>query len=167
LTFTVAVDEERAIIPDQTAHQAVAEGAVHRRRYVTSLVRSRLHQRSFRERVLDAYQRQCSFCRLRHRELLDAAHIIADGEEAGQPVVNNGLSLCKMHHAVFDRQFAGVTPDFEIVVRQDLLQEEDGPMLRYGIQGLHGQRLLLPVKKKDWPDRERLQHRFAAFRGAG
>ena len=41
-----------------------------RGRYVTSLVRRRLHQRSFRERVLRAYRDQCALCRLRHQELL-------------------------------------------------------------------------------------------------
>jgi hypothetical protein len=30
--------------------------------------------------------------RLRHQELLDAAHITADTEETGEPLVSNGLS---------------------------------------------------------------------------
>lgn len=51
-----------------------------RRKYITSSVRNRLHQRGFRERVLSAYKEQCALCRLRHRELLDAAHIIPDNE---------------------------------------------------------------------------------------
>ncbi|TFH46735.1 MAG: hypothetical protein E4G94_01800 [ANME-2 cluster archaeon] len=63
-----------------------------------------LHQRGFRERVLLAYHTQCSFCRIKHAELLDAAHIIPDSEPKSLPVVPNGISLCKLHHAGFPVQ---------------------------------------------------------------
>jgi putative restriction endonuclease len=116
--------------------------------------------------VLEAYRSQCAFCRLRHAELLDAAHIIPDNDLGGEPVVNNGLSLCKIHHAAYDRHFIGVTPDYQIVVRDDLLQEIDGPMLRHGIQGIHSQRLLLPKKEAERPDRDRLALRYEQFRKA-
>lgn len=45
-----------------------------RRRYVTLMTRRRLHQQTFRQRVLQAYREHCAICRLRHEELLDAAH---------------------------------------------------------------------------------------------
>lgn len=88
-----------------------------------------------------AYRNQCAFCQLKHSELLDAAHIIADGDEWGVPVVNNGLSL---HHAAFDGHLVGFSPEYDIVVREDVLEKIDGPMLKHGIQELHGQRLILP-----------------------
>ncbi len=37
-------------------------------------------------------------------------------------------------------------------------------MLRHGIQGLHGAKLVLPRKREDWPDRDRLAQRFTEFR---
>ena len=46
-------------------------------------VRQRLHQASFRERVLSAYSDHCALCQLKHRELLDAAHIVPDSEGMG------------------------------------------------------------------------------------
>ncbi len=49
-------------------------------------------------------------CRLKHVDLLDAAHILSDSD-GGQPVVTNGLSLCKIHHAAYDRGIVGVRPD--------------------------------------------------------
>ena len=98
--------------------------------------RQRLHQRSFRERVLRAYREQCALCRLRHQELLDAAHIVPDTEPGGDPIVPNGLSLCKLHHAAFDRHFVGVRGHYVVEVRPDLLEEHDGPMLVHGLQGL-------------------------------
>ena len=78
------------------------DDAGYRRRYATSQVRHRLHQQGFRERVLAAYREQCAMCRLRHPELLEAAHIIPDTEPGGDPIVPNGLSLCRLHHGAFD-----------------------------------------------------------------
>jgi putative restriction endonuclease len=172
LTFTVAVDDERMLLPLGIGAGEggwIAEGeADARRRYVTSLVRRRLHQRSFRERVLRAYREQCAFCRLRHSELLDAAHIVADREERGEPLVRNGVSLCKLHHAAFDALFLTIRPDdYRIVVREDILTEEDGPMLVHGLQGLHGQRIEHPRSPDLRPDPELLAARFERFRAAG
>ena len=96
-----------------------------RRAYATAAVRVRLHQRAFRERVLRAYRQQCAFCRFRHPELLDAAHILPDSDPGGEPVVRNGLALCTLHHGKFDRLFLGVRPDDTIEVRPDILREED------------------------------------------
>jgi hypothetical protein len=46
---------------------------------------------SFREAVITAYDGRCALSGLPEPLLLDAAHIIADGEELGQPVVPNGF----------------------------------------------------------------------------
>ncbi len=61
---------------------------------VDALTQRRLHRQGFRERVLRAYQEQCAICRLRHDELLDAAHILPDGHPKGEPIVPNALALC-------------------------------------------------------------------------
>jgi hypothetical protein len=39
-------------------------------------------------------------------------------------------------------------------------------MLKYGLQEMHGQDLLLPGRRNDWPDRERLDLRFNQFKEA-
>ena len=134
-----------------------------RREYVTSLARRRMHQGAFRERVLRAYRHQCAFCRLRHTELLDAAHIIPDTEPVGEPVVRNGISLCRLHHAAFDRFFLAVRPDHIIEVRPDVLEESDGPTLQHAIQGLHGQTMILPRRTSDQPAIEFLSQRYNRY----
>lgn len=134
-----------------------------RREYITSQARVRLHQRMFRQRVLRAYRHRCAFCRLRHTELLNAAHIVPDSEPEGEPVIPNGLSLCRLHHAAFDNFFLGVRPDLIIEVRGDILEESDGPTLQHAIQGLHGQPILLPTRKSDHPSVEFLKNRYAQF----
>jgi putative restriction endonuclease len=167
LVFDVQVDDAALLAPPNAPIDAVAEDrAAIRREYVTSVVRRRLHQQAFRARVIEAYRTHCAFCRLRHQELLDAAHITADAEEAGEPVVSNGLSLCKLHHAAFDRHFLAVRPDYTIEVRQSILDEEDGPMLLHGLKGMHGREIFVPREVTLQPDRHRLEERYAAFREA-
>jgi putative restriction endonuclease len=81
--------------------------------------------------------------------------------------VPNGLSLCKIHHAAFDKNIIGVSPDYKIIVREDILEEIDGPMLKYGLQEMHGQEIFLPKRVEHIPDKERLQLRFDKFLKAG
>ena len=133
------------------------------RKYVMAFTKRRLHQTSLREMVIAAYNEHCALCALRHRELLDAAHIVPDTEELGDPIIPNGLSLCKIHHAAYDQNILGITPEFQIKMRKDILVEIDGPMLQYGLQALHDRRIFLPSKKGNWPDPERLELRYAKF----
>lgn len=136
------------------------------RQYRVRPTRTRLHQHSFRMRVLRAYEERCAMCSLGHATLLDGAHIVPDGEPTGLPVVPNGLALCKIHHAAYDQYFVGVRPDLRIEVNEDLLEERDGPMLRHGLQDLHGLSLRqLPRRRADKPDVGRLEWRYTKFRG--
>lgn len=134
-----------------------------RRGYITQTVRQRIHQRSFRDRVLKAYRERCSVCRLQHPRLLDAAHITPDSDETGEPIVSNGLSLCKIHHAAFDGEYFGIRPDYRIVVRPDIMEETDGPMLKHGLQEINESKLIVPKPSRNRPDPERLQVRFESF----
>jgi putative restriction endonuclease len=66
-----------------------------------------VRDRKFRQRVLSAYDEQCALCRwdLRVHEVslgLEAAHIRWHSHE-GPDVEANGLSLCLIHHRLFDR----------------------------------------------------------------
>jgi putative restriction endonuclease len=171
LTFTVAVDDMAFIrmAPDQSPTQILISDpeAQSRRSYVTALTKRRLHQQGFRERVLEAYRQQCACCRLRHESLLDAAHIIPDSEPEGVPTVANGIALCKLHHAAFDSLIIGITPEYVIRVREDVLHEADGPMLKHGLQGLDGRMIVLPRKQGLYPNRDLLDMRFQQFRKAG
>jgi hypothetical protein len=103
-------------------------------------------------------------CRLRRDELLEAAHILPDAEPLGIPAVTNGLALCTLHHAAFDRHVIGITPDYVVEVRRDVLEQEDGPMLIHRLQGFHGKPLRLPRREAWQPDRHLLEERYSRFR---
>jgi putative restriction endonuclease len=158
LTFHVAVDDRRFA----GEHMLAAPEEV-QRAYVTRLTLHRLHQESFRRRVLQAYREHCAVCQLRHAELLDAAHILPDGHPLGEPIVANGLALCKLHHAAFDRHILGVRPDRVVVIRRDILDEIDGPMLQHGLKEMAGRTILVPRSPRLVPKREFLEERYSLF----
>jgi putative restriction endonuclease len=158
--FTVAVDAGQRIVDLDAL-------AAPQREYVRRLTTLRLHQPIFRARVLRAYGESCAMCRLRHADLLDAAHILPDTHPRGTPVVPNGLALCKIHHAAYDRNILGVRPDLQVDVQPRVLAEIDGPMLRHGLQEMAGVRLLVPRRVDSQPDPDRLGERYREFLAVG
>ena len=97
-----------------------------------------------------------------------AAHILPDGHPRGEPWVSNGLALCKLHHAAFDQNILGINPSLVVEIREDILREVDGPMLKHGLQELDGQHLLYVPKSKGLrPNEEFLSERYAEFKRAG
>ena len=136
------------------------------RRYALRAVKQRLHQASFREAVITAYNGRCALSGLPEQRLLDAAHIISDKDERlGQPIVSNGLPLSKIHHAAFDAHLIGIDQDYRLHVSARLLDQRDGPMLD-ALKQLNGGTIHLPARAKDSPDRDRLALRFERFKAA-
>ena len=134
------------------------------RRYALRTVKQRLHQATFRQAVITAYNGRCALSGLPEPLLLDAAHIVADkDEQLGQPLVPNGIPLSKIHHAAFDAHLIGIDPDFRMHVSDRLLGQNDGPMLE-ALKQLNGRNIRLPGRVKDQPDRERLAVRFERFK---
>ena len=96
----------------------------------------------------------------------EAAHITPDSEPDGEPVVSNGIALCKLHHAAFDRNILGIRPDYIAEIRMDVLEEVDGPMLRHGLQEMHGVRVYVPRSEENRPNVDALAKRYERFRAA-
>jgi putative restriction endonuclease len=159
--FVLALTEsQRAVEPNSPVEESF-------RRYLVAETKRRLHQPVFASQVMLAYSTRCAVCRIGHRELLDAAHIIADSDPRGLPIVRNGLALCKIHHAAYDRNILGIRPDYVIEIHHRLLDEIDGPMLRHGLQDHHAKPLMqLPQRRSELPDPTRLEERYAEFRAA-
>ncbi len=155
--FLLGLDESLRSLTDPS-NPTVTE-----RRYISRLTRQRLHQPEFRAKVLLAYKTSCAVCQLKHGQLLDAAHIIGDREDGGDPIVTNGLTLCKIHHASYDSNMLGISPDYTVHINADLLQEVDGPMLKHGIQEMDRRPLSIPSRRADRPDRDRLALRYDTF----
>lgn len=107
---------------------------------------SRKRDPGFREKVLRAYEYRCCVCgfdlRVGHRPVgLEAAHI--QWHTFGGPdLVINGLSLCSLHHKLFDLGAFAVLPgEFRIVFSQHAISNERGLT---GALAHHGETLLPP-----------------------
>ncbi len=96
------------------------------------------------------------------RVLIDEKSLVESYDE-----VNPGEALYVFDEAADYRREYVTSPDYQIVVREDVLQELDGPMLKHGIQQMHNRKIILPGDKTNWPDRERLEIRFNKFKEVG
>lgn len=121
----------------------------------------------FREKVLLAYQYRCGVCghdlRLGHQTIgLEAAHI-KWFQAKGPDIVPNGISLCSLHHKVFDLGAFTILPgSLQMVFSQHLHGSNDaaGKMLAY-----HGANLILPQSREYLPQPEFLEwHRKEVFK---
>lgn len=158
--FLIAFDESFRSVADPFHLEPIE------REYAERAIKQRLHQPVFRGRIMLAYEQQCTVCTLRHGKLLDAAHIIGDDKSHGLPLVENGLSLCKIHHAAYDANLLGISPDFTVQINKELMDEADGPMLLHGLQEMHQRMIALPKRPVDRPSKDRLAERFDEFLAA-
>ncbi len=88
--------------------------------YTNEWARRRRRDPNFRTAVLTVYGYRCAVCRFSVRLhngplALEAAHI--RWHQAGGPdEVRNGLSLCAMHHKLFDGGAFTIVPEFNVIV---------------------------------------------------
>ncbi len=155
--FTIDLESTVSLSPSEDA-----EGKLNRE-YKERMVKARLHQPRFRAQVLRAYKETCAICRLRHIELLDAAHILPDSHPDGIAAVKNGIALCKIHHSAYDKNLMGISPDYFVRIPKRLLLESDGPMLKHGLQAMNNVQLVVPNNSKLHPSKENLAKRFELF----
>jgi putative restriction endonuclease len=160
--FVTGTEHHGVIVSDEPATGAYAD-LIDLRRYARRETRVRLHQREFRSRVLFAYSDRCCICSLRHRGLLDAAHIVDDAHEQGVALVSNGLAMCRIHHGAYDQLLLGIDPNLKVEINREVLDEIDGPMLRHGLQDMHGRSIEVPHRRADRPDREKLAWKYERF----
>ncbi|MGQ1838574.1 HNH endonuclease [Kocuria turfanensis] len=165
--FVVLIDDAQRVFEDAPILYDGPSLDQIQKRYAQRMAKQRLHQPVFRSMVMRAYDEHCAVCALHHVELLDAAHIVPDSHDAGVASVANGLSLCKIHHTAYDKMLMGIRPDYVVEIREDLLNEVDGPMLRHGLQERHGERLLvIPNRRNERPSRNLLEKSYEKFRDA-
>lgn len=111
-----------------------------------ALVKLRVNQSFFRQRVLSAYEFRCCVTGLTNRLLLVASHIVPWAEDAAQRLnPRNGLCLNALHDRAFDRGLMWVESNFVIRVSPKLRQKTDDSMQTVDwLMSFDGKSLLLP-----------------------
>jgi putative restriction endonuclease len=129
------------------------------RAYGETTVRTRLHQAYFRRDVLTVYKNRCCVCELRVRPLLQGAHIVPDSAAEGIASVKNGLSLCSLHHAAYDRNILRIRPDYVIKVEKEWIAHVD-QFARIALDEFDGKPIVLPSEAAHRPNPILLESRF-------
>lgn len=123
-----------------------------RQKVVAKIVR-KYRASDFTRRVLGAYNRTCAMCGVQ-LALIDAAHIIPVAADTSTDETKNGIALCKLHHAAFDRNLVSFDEAYRIHVSEvevDRLNQKD---LSSGLRQFR--EALLPVirmphDRRDYP----------------
>jgi putative restriction endonuclease len=135
----------------------------------TDLVNSRRKKRDprFRKQVLTAYEYRCAICgfdlRLGNVTVgLEAAHIKWH-QAAGPDTTDNGLTLCSLHHKIFDLGVFTLSEDRVVVVSDQANGSEGLESLLLRFQG----QPIRTAQKQEWmPDvRFTEWHRREVFKG--
>ena len=97
---------------------------------MVSMVKTRIGQGYFRDQLLKRSSR-CEICGLSHPNLLVASHIKSwkDANHNERLDMNNGLLLCAMHDALFDKHLISFSDDGKILI-SSLLSDADLEVLK-------------------------------------
>ena len=122
-------------------------------------VRRRSRDPSFSKNVLDAYRERCAVCSFSVRlhgapVALDAAHIKwhrAGGRNRDK--VSNGLSLCAVHHRLFDAGAFTLSPMYTVITSPGAVGSGKDQFL----DQFERRPILLPESTQDYPDHQSLK----------
>jgi putative restriction endonuclease len=127
--------------------------AADQRRFAETRLMVREGQGSFRSRLIDAYQGRCAITGEHTVPVLDAAHIQPYlGPQSNH--VQNGILLTKEFHALFDRGYVTITPEYVVRVSPRLRDTWHNGVRFYGYDD---QPLIaLPGREAEKPSRRAL-----------
>ncbi len=127
------------------------------------IVRQRINQKFFREAVLTAYLNQCCITGITNTSLLEACHISSWADDVkNRTNPNNGLCMTPTFHRAYDKYLMAITPDYEIVLSDEMLSgAKDETTLKY-LHNLQGRHIIMPEKFS--PEQEFLAQHFEAYK---
>jgi putative restriction endonuclease len=100
------------------------------RREVLRIIKQKVREADFRDRILTAYKATCAMCGIQ-LGLLDAAHIVPVYSPKSTDETNNGIALCSLHHRAFDNGLVSIDSKYRIEINQANLN-------KLSVQGLDG-----------------------------
>lgn len=104
--------------------QIVGEGVDPRMK--NAIIETRVFQGEFRNSILELFGHKCLICDIDSDLLLEAAHIKPVGEDiTSAGIFANGLSLCRIHHKLFDNGLVTIRQGKIIPSRELVSAESD------------------------------------------
>jgi putative restriction endonuclease len=123
------------------------------RRVVLSQIARKFRATDFSRRVLGAYNKTCAACGVQ-LELIDAAHIIPVADETSTDDTRNGVALCKLHHAAFDRNLLSFDEKYKIEISEVEVRRLSSLSLVGGLDAFKRNlrtAIILPNDRRDYP----------------
>ncbi len=163
----LAYESEKIIA--QLKHQPIEESTIvdlsdlPEGRERRAFVRQRVNQQFFRDAVLCSYENQCCITGLNIPSLLEACHISSwkdDVKNRTNP--KNGLCMNTLFHRAFDKYLMTVTPDYNILISEQMIDGTQEEVFRDYLQRLTGTPIRLPEKFS--PDKEFLSRHYERYK---
>lgn len=110
-----------------------------------SIVKTRVNQNDFRQRVLASYNEKCSITGISIPSLLVASHIIPWSKNIQERLnPKNGICLNNFHDKAFDKGLITITSDFKVKLSEAILQKKkESNIQKYFIE-YENQSIILP-----------------------
>lgn len=129
------------------------------RRTTVTTVRQALRDRSFRERVLRAYDRSCAVCAVQ-LGLVEAAHIVPVSVPDSTDDTSNGMAFCPTHHKAYDAALITIDDEYRVVLSARRVQALQEGHLESGLAAFQAALrpfIVLPAALADRPRAEVLR----------
>jgi putative restriction endonuclease len=109
------------------------------------IVKTRVNQSDFRQRILASYNEKCSITGISITSLLVASHIIPWSKNIQERLnPKNGICLNNIHDKAFDKGLITITTDFKVKLSDAILQKrKDYNIQKYFIE-YENQPIILP-----------------------
>lgn len=127
------------------------------------VVKQRINQSFFRSAVLSSYDNRCCITNFSCTDLLEACHIV-DWSENIENRLNpsNGICLNVLFHRAYDKNYIGISPDYEVYVSNKLCEDSMGQKeIVSFFKKYHKTKIHLP--EKFMPNKELLDIHFQRF----
>lgn len=127
------------------------------------VIRQRVNQRFFHDVVFCSYENRCCITGLNQSSLLEACHISSwniDVKNRTNP--KNGLCMNILFHRAYDSYLMAVTPDYDIIISEQMIDAAKEDTFRQYLQGLNGKQIILP--EKFLPDTDLLAIHYEQYR---
>ncbi|MDD4847992.1 MAG: HNH endonuclease [Bacteroidales bacterium] len=128
-----------------------------------TIIKQRVNQSFFRATVMSAYNFRCCISGVGNPELLEACHI----SEWSQDPVNrlnpkNGICMNTFFHKAYDKYLMSITPDFDIIISDRLLDNVMEQHFKDYLMTLRGHKITMP--EKFTPQKDFLEIHYHQFK---